>query len=61
MKLVENLKLWKLAGGRLKRAYVDALYSEHYEITVEELAYLAQEVEKLKALTEAVCLVRIGE
>ncbi|SHO56559.1 HEPN domain-containing protein [Vibrio quintilis] len=45
---------------RLKRAYVDARYSEHYEITVEELAYLAQEVEKLKALTEAVCLVRIG-
>ncbi|ASA56515.1 hypothetical protein BSQ33_12980 [Vibrio gazogenes] len=33
----------------------DTRYSEHYEITVEELDYLAEEVEKLKVLTEAVC------
>ncbi len=46
---------------RLKRAYVDARYSEHYEITVEELDYLAEEVEKLKMLTEEVCRGRIGE
>ncbi|MDW6003246.1 HEPN domain-containing protein [Vibrio mangrovi] len=46
---------------RLKRAYVDARYSEHYEITVEELDYLALEVERLKALTEEVCRGRIGE
>ncbi len=45
---------------RLKRAYVDARYSEHYEITVEELDYLAEEVEKLKILTEEVCRGRIG-
>lgn len=39
----------------------DARYSEHYEITVEELDYLAEEVEKLKVLTEEVCRGRIGE
>ncbi|CAM3543577.1 HEPN domain protein [Vibrio aerogenes CECT 7868] len=44
---------------RLRRAYVDARYSEHYEITVEELTYLSEEVEKLKMLTEEVCLERI--
>ncbi|MEI8633201.1 HEPN domain-containing protein [Vibrio sp. PP-XX7] len=44
----------------LQRAYIDARYSEHYEITVEELDYLAGEVEKLKGLTEQVCQRRIG-
>jgi uncharacterized protein len=45
---------------RLKRAYVDARYSEHYEITVEELSWLADEVTKLQALTEAVCQAKIN-
>ncbi|ASA57877.1 HEPN domain-containing protein [Vibrio gazogenes] len=41
---------------RLQRAYIEARYSEHYEITVEELAYLEGEVQKLKGLVERVCL-----
>ncbi|MEI8633218.1 hypothetical protein P4S72_16585 [Vibrio sp. PP-XX7] len=44
---------------RLQRAYIDARYSEHYEITVEELDYLAGEVAKLKGLVEQVCQRRI--
>ncbi|QMV13886.1 HEPN domain-containing protein [Vibrio spartinae] len=44
---------------RLQRAYIDARYSMHYEITEEELAYLATEVEKLKALVEKVCCERL--
>ena len=40
---------------RLKRAYVDARYSMHYEITVEELEWLAEEVTRLQKLVEEVC------
>lgn len=43
------------ATQRLKRAYVDARYSMHYEITEEELNWLCGEVEKLQALTQASC------
>jgi HEPN domain-containing protein/predicted nucleotidyltransferase len=56
-----DTKFHRRSMQRLKRAYVEGRYSEHYQITEEELAYLAQEVEKLKALTEEVCLARIGE
>ena len=52
-------KFHRRSFHRLKRAYVDARYSEHDEITVEELAYPTQEVEKLKGLTEKVCRERI--
>ncbi|WP_300998266.1 HEPN domain-containing protein [Hyphomonas sp.] len=36
----------------LKRAYVDARYSEHYAITAEELAWLGERAEILQALVE---------
>ncbi|TBR44841.1 HEPN domain-containing protein [Marinomonas agarivorans] len=45
---------------RLKRAYIDARYSEQYEITLEELNWLIEEVEKLKVITEAVCQAEIA-
>ncbi|AJQ95483.1 HEPN domain-containing protein [Gynuella sunshinyii] len=44
---------------RLQRAYIDARYSEHYEITEEELKYLESEVIKLKALVERICKARL--
>ncbi|WP_205410523.1 hypothetical protein [Vibrio spartinae] len=44
---------------RLQRAYIEARYSEHYEITVGELAYLEVEVQKLKGLVERICLGRV--
>ena len=40
---------------RLKRAYVDARYSEHYAITEEELNWLAEQVTELKQIVETVC------
>ncbi|MDW6092212.1 hypothetical protein SBX64_06595 [Vibrio rhizosphaerae] len=45
---------------RLKRAYIDARYSEHDEISAEELTYLQSEVDKLREMTERVCRGRIA-
>ncbi|WP_428240812.1 HEPN domain-containing protein, partial [Gynuella sp.] len=44
---------------RLQRAYIEARYSEHYEITEEELKYLESEVTKLKVLVERICQARL--
>jgi uncharacterized protein len=52
-------KFHRRSFRRLQRAYIDARYSRHYEITEEELAYLASEVAKLKALVEKVCCERL--
>ena len=49
------LPLQKHSFQRLKCVYVDSSYFEHYDITEEELIWLAAEVEKLKVLTEEVC------
>ncbi|MEI8631602.1 hypothetical protein P4S72_04750 [Vibrio sp. PP-XX7] len=54
-----DTKFHRRSLQRLKRAYVEGRYSEHYQITEEELIYLAGEVEKLKGLVEEVCLARI--
>jgi len=43
----------------LKNAYVDARYSEHYEITEEELSWLAERVKCLQQLTEKFCKEKI--
>lgn len=40
---------------RLKRAYIDARYSEHYEITSEELNWLSSEAEKLHSAVKSIC------
>lgn len=48
-------KFHRRSFQRLKRAYVDARYSEHYEITLEELNYLADEVKRLQKITEVTC------
>ncbi|SHF72213.1 HEPN domain-containing protein [Vibrio gazogenes] len=52
-------KFHRRSFRRLQRAYIDARYSMHYEITEEELVYLQGEVEKLKGLVEQVCLGRL--
>ncbi|WP_277360609.1 hypothetical protein [Rickettsia asembonensis] len=44
----------------LQKAYVDARYDENYKITKEQLLYLIERVEKLKEITERICLKRIG-
>ncbi|MEI8633093.1 hypothetical protein P4S72_15905 [Vibrio sp. PP-XX7] len=48
-------KFHRRSFRRLQRAYIEARYSEHYEITVEELDYPQGEVEKLKGLVR-VCV-----
>jgi predicted nucleotidyltransferase/HEPN domain-containing protein len=45
----------------LKRAYVDARYSEHYAITLEELAWLGERAKFLQALVETRALAKIGQ
>ncbi|SJN55583.1 HEPN domain protein [Vibrio ruber DSM 16370] len=57
--LLDN-KFHRRSFRRLQRAYIEARYSEHYEITAEELAYLEGRVLQLKAVVERVCLARIN-
>ncbi len=49
----------KEAFDLLKRAYVEARYNPAYEITQEQLEYLAQRVRKLQDLTKKICESRI--
>ncbi|MBJ7537304.1 HEPN domain-containing protein [Marinomonas transparens] len=58
--IAQTQRFQKRSFQRLKRAYVDSRYSEHYEITEEELNWLAGEVEKLKILTEEICQAKIA-
>jgi predicted nucleotidyltransferase/HEPN domain-containing protein len=44
-------RCWEL----LRRAYVDARYSPHYQITAEELAWLIGRVDLLRGLVAKVC------
>ncbi len=44
---------------RLDRAYVDARYSPHYEITAEELAWLVERVKTLQENVETICRERL--
>lgn len=45
----------------LKRAYVDARYSEHYAITAEELAWLGERAEILRSLIETHARLKIEQ
>ena len=44
----------------LKRAYVEARYSEHYKITEEELTWLGKRVGQLQELVKEVCEERLS-
>ena len=43
----------------LRRAYIEARYDKHYEINKTQLDYLIERVEKLKTITENICLTEI--
>ena len=45
----------------LREAYIRARYDKTYKITEEELLYLIQRVEKLKAVTEEICQAWINQ
>ncbi|MGI4752332.1 MAG: HEPN domain-containing protein [Janthinobacterium lividum] len=44
----------------LKKAYVDARYDKNYKITKKQLLYLIERIEKLKEITERICIARIS-
>ena len=44
----------------LRRAYVDARYSPHYQITAEELTWLGERVTVLQDLVKAACEARLA-
>lgn len=45
----------------LKRAYVEARYSEHYKITEEELVWMGERAEALQELVDTVCKERLAK
>lgn len=45
----------------LKNAYIEARYSEHYQITQDELAWLHERVQMLKERVEVLCLERLNK
>ena len=51
----QNTKLNRRAFQLLKKAYIEARYSEHYSIGEEELVWLAERVGVLKDMTEQLC------
>jgi predicted nucleotidyltransferase/HEPN domain-containing protein len=46
--------------ARLDRAYVEARYSHHYEITDEELAWLVERVKVLQETAAAICAAHLN-
>jgi len=51
LETTENKRLFKL----LRKAYVDARYKPSYTITYDELAILANQVEKLREIGQLIC------
>jgi predicted nucleotidyltransferase/HEPN domain-containing protein len=51
----------KRAYARLREAYIKARYSRDYRITSQQLQWLGERVEALKALVERACLARLGK
>lgn len=56
----QDTKMHRSRFQLLKKAYVDARYSEHYEITKEELLWLGERVKLLQELTEILCKEKIA-
>lgn len=55
-----DTKFAKRCFARLDRAYVDARYSPHYEITADELAWLVERVKALRETVEIICKERLS-
>lgn len=51
----QDMKIHRRRFQLLKRAYIDARYSEHYEISEEDLVWLAERVRRLQKWTEQLC------
>ena len=55
----QDTKIHRRRFQLLKRAYIDARYSEHFKILEEELEWLAERVRRLQTWTEQLCRERI--
>lgn len=55
----EDTRLARRRYELLKRAYIDARYSEHYKITEEELDYLAERMKLLHLAAREICEERL--
>lgn len=55
----QDTKIHRRNFQLLKKAYVDARYSEHYEISEKELLWLSERVQYLQKLTEILCKEKI--
>lgn len=53
-------KFQKRCFELLRAAYVKARYSEHYRVTVEELAWMLERLQVLQDLVEAICRERLN-
>lgn len=56
----QDTKMHRSRFQLLKKAYVEARYSEHYEITKDELLWLGERVRLLQDLTEILCKEKIA-
>ena len=56
-----STKFEKRCFELLRAAYVKARYSRHYQITIEELEWIAGRVEILRALVQDICEARLSE
>nr|WP_093001235.1 HEPN domain-containing protein [Rhizobium sp. NFR07] len=54
-----DTKFARKSFERLDRAYVDARYSPHYEITQEELAWVTERIKRLQTLVRTICEERL--
>jgi hypothetical protein len=50
-----NNKFARRCFQRLRRAYVDARYSPHYEITTEELVWIDTRIGVLREIVRTIC------
>jgi predicted nucleotidyltransferase/HEPN domain-containing protein len=55
----QNKKIYRRRFQLLKRAYIDARYSEQYTISQEELVWLSERVQVLQDLTKKLCQEKI--
>ena len=56
----QDTKIKRRLFQLLKKAYVDARYSEHYEITKDELLWLGERVQCLQQIVEDLCKEKIA-
>ncbi|MES2824573.1 MAG: HEPN domain-containing protein, partial [Pseudomonadota bacterium] len=56
----QDTKMHRSRFQLLKKAYVEARYSMHYKISLEELTWLGERVKHLQELTEKLCKEKIA-